>query len=64
MSIMIPIYVLLLLLGLAYAGINIFHVIRFRLPGDNSYLAISIYGVILAGVIISSVSLAIIASQF
>ncbi|OGB73535.1 hypothetical protein A3K24_01620 [candidate division Kazan bacterium RIFCSPHIGHO2_01_FULL_44_14] len=63
MTTMIIIYAVLLLFGAGYAAINIFHIFRFRLPNDNAYLAMSVYLLVALGVIIGSISAAIIASQ-
>ena len=63
MTIMLAIYGVLLLAGLVYAGINIFHVVRFRLPGDSAYIGMSVYLLILAGVVVVSASAAILVYQ-
>lgn len=63
MGIMLAIYGVLLLAGLIYAGINIFHVIRFRLPGDSAYVGMFVYLLVLAGVLVISISAALLAYQ-
>jgi len=63
MTTMIIIYAVLLLFGAGYATINIFHIFRFRLPNDHAYVAVGIYLLVVLGVVIGSISVAVIAFQ-
>lgn len=57
MVILLSIYALMLLSVIAYAIINIFHLLKFKLPykGDLSFVLLGVYLVILMAIIGASV---------
>ncbi|MFA5010232.1 MAG: hypothetical protein WC553_03350 [Patescibacteria group bacterium] len=61
LTIILSFYIPLFLLTMVYVVVNGFHFIRFRLPGDLSWLFMSIYLLAVASVIITSISSAIVA---
>jgi len=65
MTIFFVFYFIILTLTLIYVGVNIYHIVRFRLdvPGDKSFVALTLYILAVIGILIGSVIMAIIASQ-
>ena len=59
MTIIWAIYIPLFMLIMVYVVVNAFHFVRFRLPGDMAWLLLTIYLLVVAGVLVSSVSSAI-----
>jgi hypothetical protein len=61
---MIIFYILLLLLTLGYVVVNCFNLIRFRLnvPGDQSFILMTGYLLIIATIVIGSIFMAVIAA--
>jgi hypothetical protein len=60
-GILYSIYVPLFMLTMVYVAVNAFHLVRFRLPGDLSWLLLTVYLLTVVGVVMGSISSAILA---
>lgn len=63
MSIILILYFVLLAMVLVYVGVNVYHLVRFRLDimGDKSQVALSIYLICVVVVVVGSAAMAIFA---